>query len=63
MATTIRFVGKDGNGVPRVWTQHEDEKTARSLCLLAIQDYVKDRPDLRDDQWLIMRDYELPDVA
>lgn len=53
----VRYVGKDGDGVPRVWAEHADRKRAWQMCVDAIEEYVKGRPDKAGDQWLILRDY------
>lgn len=42
----IRYSGFDGNGIPRVWGEHEtSHEVAEARCMDAAKDYVKRRPD------------------
>ncbi len=40
-----RYVGKDANGIPRVWGEGETSEIAETRCREAVLDYLKGRPD------------------
>ncbi len=41
----IRFIGRDIQGVKRVWGEGETEEQARAECVRARDEYVMRRPD------------------
>lgn len=56
----IRYVGCDGNGIPRVWGEGRTRDEAIAQVEQAANKYVKRRPDLADDVWFYKRDYQSP---
>lgn len=41
----IRFIGRDMQGIKRVWGEGHTEEEAAAECERAIEEYVKRRPD------------------
>lgn len=41
----IRWIGKDANGIPRVYGEAPTPDIAEARCMDAAKDYVRHRPD------------------
>ncbi len=41
----MEFIGKDGNGIPRVWGAGPSPDIAETECRIKILEYVSERPD------------------
>ena len=48
----MRYTGFDPDGIARVWGEHKNPDTAKTLCARAAIDYVRGRLDRGPlDQW------------
>jgi hypothetical protein len=41
----MRYTGFDGNGIARVYAEHENQDVAETMCKDEARNYVKRRPD------------------
>ena len=49
------YIGFDGNGIQRVWGEHENADVAETECRRAMLEYCQRRRDIRLDQCKIER--------
>jgi len=59
-AKQFQVIGKDRNGVGRVWAEHDDSKMAEAWALEEAKEYLKGRPDTGPlSQWtFVFNDYQ-----